>query len=259
MNRFAGEMAEHRQELVALDTAIGDGDHGTNMNRGMTKALEKISASEQADAGAVLKTVAMALISSVGGAAGPLYGTLFLQMGNALAGKDEVDLPAYAAAWRKGLEGVQARGKAAAGDKTMVDALIPARRGARGGVRSRQRPARGSAGRRGGDEGHDPARRAQGPRQLPGRAVSRTTKTRARPPPTTSSRAPPRRSRADKENTYAEVLSCTGSGDDQLAGNGLRPLGPGRRGVPEGARADLSQAGLGRARRQWRSGRAARR
>jgi dihydroxyacetone kinase-like protein len=101
MNRFGGEMAEHRAELVALDTAIGDGDHGTNMNRGMTKALEKVSASEQADAGAVLKTVAMALISSVGGAAGPLYGTLFLQMGNALAGQDKIDLPAYAAAWRK--------------------------------------------------------------------------------------------------------------------------------------------------------------
>ena len=125
MNRFAGEMAEHREELVALDTAIGDGDHGTNMNRGMTKALEKLEASEQADAGAVLKTVAMALISSVGGAAGPLYGTLFLQMGNAVAGQDEVGLPAYAAAWRKGLEGVQARGKAEPEDKTMVDALIP--------------------------------------------------------------------------------------------------------------------------------------
>ena len=125
MNRFAGEMAEHRAELVVLDTAIGDGDHGTNMNRGMTKAVEKLDASEQADAGAVLKTVAMALVSSVGGAAGPLYGTLFLQMGNALAGQSEVDLPAYAAAWRKGLEGVQARGKAVAEDKTMVDALIP--------------------------------------------------------------------------------------------------------------------------------------
>jgi phosphoenolpyruvate---glycerone phosphotransferase subunit DhaL len=125
MNRFAGEMAEHREELVALDTAIGDGDHGTNMNRGMTKAMEKLEASEQADAGAVLKTAAMALVSSVGGAAGPLYGTLFLQMGNALAGQSEVDLPAYAAAWRKGLEGVQARGKAVAEDKTMVDALIP--------------------------------------------------------------------------------------------------------------------------------------
>jgi dihydroxyacetone kinase-like protein len=126
MNRFAGAMAEHREELVKLDTAIGDGDHGTNMNRGMTKAMEKLAAAEQPDSGAVLKTVAMALVSSVGGAAGPLYGTLFLQMGSALAGQSEVDLPAYAAAWRKGLEGVQARGKAEAGDKTMVDALIPA-------------------------------------------------------------------------------------------------------------------------------------
>jgi phosphoenolpyruvate---glycerone phosphotransferase subunit DhaL len=125
MNRFAGEMSEHRQELVMLDTAIGDGDHGTNMNRGMIKAIEKLEAAEQADPSAVLKTVAMALVSSVGGAAGPLYGTLFLQMGNALAGQSEVDLPAYAAAWRKGLEGVQARGKAVAEDKTMVDALIP--------------------------------------------------------------------------------------------------------------------------------------
>jgi dihydroxyacetone kinase-like protein len=125
MNRFAGEMSEHREELVALDTAIGDGDHGTNMNRGMVKAVERLGAAEQADPGAVLKTVAMALVSTVGGAAGPLYGTLFLQMGNAMAGQPEVDLPAYAAAWRKGLEGVQARGKAVAEDKTMVDALIP--------------------------------------------------------------------------------------------------------------------------------------
>jgi phosphoenolpyruvate---glycerone phosphotransferase subunit DhaL len=126
MTRFAGEMAEHRQELVALDTAIGDGDHGTNMNRGMTKALEKLAASEPADPGAVLKTVAMTLISTVGGAAGPLYGTLFLQLGNALAGETEVDLAGFAAAWRKGLEGVQSRGKAELGDKTMVDALSPA-------------------------------------------------------------------------------------------------------------------------------------
>jgi phosphoenolpyruvate---glycerone phosphotransferase subunit DhaL len=126
MNRFAAEMSERRAELVALDTAIGDGDHGTNMNRGMTKALEKLGAAEQPDPGAVLKTVAMALVSSVGGAAGPLYGTLFLQMGGALAGETEVDLPKYAAAWRKALEGVQARGKAEPGDKTMVDALIPA-------------------------------------------------------------------------------------------------------------------------------------
>jgi phosphoenolpyruvate---glycerone phosphotransferase subunit DhaL len=125
MDRFAAEMSEHRQELVRLDTAIGDGDHGTNMDRGMKKALEKLHESEPADPGSALKTVAMALISSVGGAAGPLYGTLFLQMGSALGSDGDAPLPAYAQAWRKGLEGVQARGKAEPGDKTMVDALIP--------------------------------------------------------------------------------------------------------------------------------------
>jgi dihydroxyacetone kinase-like protein len=92
----------------------------------MRKALEKLQASEQADPGAVLKTVAMALISSVGGAAGPLYGTLFLQMGNGLGGEQEIDLQGWTAAWRKGLEGVQSRGKAQQGDKTMIDALLPA-------------------------------------------------------------------------------------------------------------------------------------
>jgi len=125
MERFAASMAEHREELVRLDTAIGDGDHGTNMDRGMRKALDKLDEADQSDASAVLRTVAMALVSSVGGAAGPLYGTLFLQMSTALAGKNDIDLDAYAAAWRKALEGVQARGKAEAGDKTMIDALIP--------------------------------------------------------------------------------------------------------------------------------------
>lgn len=126
MRKFAASMEEHREELVRLDTAIGDGDHGTNMDRGMRKALEQLTAKEQADIGAELKTVAMALISNVGGAAGPLYGTLFLQMGTALAGKQEADLETYAAAWRKGVEGVQARGKAELQDKTMIDALMPA-------------------------------------------------------------------------------------------------------------------------------------
>jgi phosphoenolpyruvate---glycerone phosphotransferase subunit DhaL len=126
MRRFAVEMSEHREELVRLDTAIGDGDHGTNMDRGMRKAIEKLDGADQADPGAVLKTVAMALVSSVGGAAGPLYGTLFLQMGGALGSEPDVDLSRLAGAWRKGLEGVQMRGKAQPGDKTMVDALIPA-------------------------------------------------------------------------------------------------------------------------------------
>jgi dihydroxyacetone kinase-like protein len=126
MSRFAASMAEHREELVQLDQAIGDGDHGTNMDRGMRKAIEKLGQAEQADPAATLKTVAMALISSVGGAAGPLYGTLLLQMSTAITGQDEVDLEGYTAAWRKGIEGVQARGKAEPGDKTMVDALLPA-------------------------------------------------------------------------------------------------------------------------------------
>jgi phosphoenolpyruvate---glycerone phosphotransferase subunit DhaL len=126
MQRFAEEMAEHRQELVRLDTAIGDGDHGTNMNRGMQKALEKLQASQPADPGAVLKTAAMALVSSVGGAAGPLYGTLLLQIGTAMAGQAEVDQAGFVAAWRAGLAGVKARGKAELGDKTMIDALTPA-------------------------------------------------------------------------------------------------------------------------------------
>src|SRR6201992_4353799 len=126
MQRFADEMSEHRQELVRLDTAIGDGDHGTNMNRGMQKALEKLQASEPADPGAVLKTVAMALVSSVGGAAGPLYGTLLLQMGTSMGGQAEVDQAGFVAAWRAALTGVKARGKAELGDKTMIDALTPA-------------------------------------------------------------------------------------------------------------------------------------
>jgi dihydroxyacetone kinase-like protein len=126
LRRYAGVISEHRAELVALDSAIGDGDHGTNMDRGMRKALEKLDGQEGADIGALLKTVAMALISSVGGAAGPLYGTLFLQMGTSAAGKEELDLAGWTAALEAGVKGVQARGKAEPGDKTMIDALLPA-------------------------------------------------------------------------------------------------------------------------------------
>ena len=124
--RYAGDVGEHRAELVKLDTAIGDGDHGTNMDRGMRKAVEKLDGLEGEDIGALLKAVGMALVSSVGGAAGPLYGTLFLQMGTASGGRDELDLAGWADALEAGVKGVQARGKAEPGDKTMVDALLPA-------------------------------------------------------------------------------------------------------------------------------------
>jgi phosphoenolpyruvate---glycerone phosphotransferase subunit DhaL len=133
IRRFADTVAEHRAELVRLDTAIGDGDHGTNMDRGMRKAVEKLDGAEPGDIGADLKTVGMALVSSVGGAAGPLYGTLFLQMGMAAAGKAELDLDGWTAAVEAGVKGVQARGKAEPGDKTMVDALLPALEALRGG------------------------------------------------------------------------------------------------------------------------------
>jgi dihydroxyacetone kinase-like protein len=123
---YAAVIAEHRAELVALDTAIGDGDHGTNMDRGMRAAIEKLDATEGDDIGALLKAVAMALISKVGGAAGPLYGTLFLQMGNKAAGRTELDVAGWTEALQAGVDGVKARGKAEPGDKTMLDALLPA-------------------------------------------------------------------------------------------------------------------------------------
>jgi len=123
---YAAAISEHRAELVALDTAIGDGDHGTNMDRGMRAAIEKLDATEGDDIGALLKAVAMALISKVGGAAGPLYGTLFLQMGNKAAGRTELDIAGWTEALQAGVDGVKARGKAEPGDKTMLDALLPA-------------------------------------------------------------------------------------------------------------------------------------
>jgi phosphoenolpyruvate---glycerone phosphotransferase subunit DhaL len=126
IRRYAEVVAENRAELVRLDTAIGDGDHGTNMDRGMKKVVEKLDGTDGSDIGADLKAVGMTLVSSVGGAAGPLYGTLFLQMGSAAAGKDELDLDGWTAAVEAGVQGVQARGKAEPGDKTRVDALLPA-------------------------------------------------------------------------------------------------------------------------------------
>jgi phosphoenolpyruvate---glycerone phosphotransferase subunit DhaL len=123
---FATAVGEQRQELVRLDTAIGDGDHGTNMDRGMRAAVEKLDATDADDIGALLKTVGMTLVSKVGGAAGPLYGTLFLQMGMASSGRSELDLAGWSDALEAGVKGVQARGKAELEDKTMIDALVPA-------------------------------------------------------------------------------------------------------------------------------------
>jgi dihydroxyacetone kinase-like protein len=123
---FAAEVSDNRAYLTKLDSAIGDGDHGTNMDRGMRKALERLDTVQGEDIGGALKAVGMALVSSVGGAGGPLYGTLFMQMGSASDGKSELDLAGWADAVEAGVKGVQTRGKAEPGDKTMVDALLPA-------------------------------------------------------------------------------------------------------------------------------------
>jgi dihydroxyacetone kinase-like protein len=125
---FAAEVGANKEQLTQLDAAVGDGDHGINMDRGMSAVLGKVdAASEEQDIGALLKTVGMTLVSTVGGAGGPLYGTLFLQMGTAVSGKDELGPDDWAAALEAGIAGVQARGKAEPGDKTMIDALIPGR------------------------------------------------------------------------------------------------------------------------------------
>lgn len=125
MNRCAEALAAAQDELTALDTAIGDGDHGLNMQRGFAKVKEKLAAEAGKDLGSLSKTVGMTLLSSVGGASGPLYGTFFIKAATALNGKNEADLPTLAQAIADGSSGLIARGQAAVGDKTMVDVWQP--------------------------------------------------------------------------------------------------------------------------------------
>jgi dihydroxyacetone kinase-like protein len=125
IREFARLVADRRDELTELDAAIGDADHGANMDRGMSAAVSALDTAPPADPSALLKQVGMTLISKVGGASGPLYGTLFLRMAG-VAGNGELDAGTWARALRAGLEGVVARGKAEPGDKTMIDALGPA-------------------------------------------------------------------------------------------------------------------------------------
>ena len=123
---FAALIAENRDHLTELDAAIGDADHGSNMDRGMKAAVAALDENPPTTVGALLSKVGMTLVSTVGGASGPLFGTLFLRMGSSLGDTDSVSPAALAAALRAGLGGVVDRGKAGAGDKTMYDALAPA-------------------------------------------------------------------------------------------------------------------------------------
>ena len=136
----AADIAEQRGYLVDLDRAIGDGDHGENMDRGFKAAVEALEQTQPGSVAEVLKTVAKTLMSTVGGAAGPLYGTAFLRASKA-AGDGNLDGAGVAAVIAGALDGIQARGKATTGEKTMVDAWTPALEAARAAAESGGDPA----------------------------------------------------------------------------------------------------------------------
>ncbi|MCX7851933.1 MAG: dihydroxyacetone kinase subunit DhaL [Caldilineales bacterium] len=119
-------VGENKDYLTQLDAAIGDADHGANMDRGFAAVLEKMPTVAAKDIGAILKMTGMTLVATVGGAGGPLYGTFFMRAGATVDGKMELSPLEFLAALEAGLAGVQQRGKATTGEKTMVDALTPA-------------------------------------------------------------------------------------------------------------------------------------
>ncbi len=128
LEAFGAALAENKQYLTQLDSAIGDADHGINMDRGFRAVKEKLSASDTQDIGSVFKTVGTTLVSKVGGAGGPLYGTFFRDLGSSANGKEALTPEEWTEALEAGIQGVIRIGKAEPGDKTMVDTLLPALR-----------------------------------------------------------------------------------------------------------------------------------
>ena len=126
--------AANKERLTELDSAIGDADHGIYMDRGFTAVKAEVAGHASSDIGSILQKVATVLIRSVGGAAGPLYGTFFLRAGAACAGITEIGAADVVAMFQAGIESVQQRGRAVAGDKTMMDALLPALEAMRKGI-----------------------------------------------------------------------------------------------------------------------------
>ncbi|PZS01235.1 MAG: dihydroxyacetone kinase subunit L [Candidatus Chloroheliales bacterium] len=126
LNLIADAIHEQRQYLTDLDAAIGDGDHGINMDRGFSTVRARLEGSTEQNIGATLKLVGSTLVSTVGGASGPLYGTAFLRAGAALEGKESLALDDVCAAMDAAVGGIMQRGKATTGEKTMLDALVPA-------------------------------------------------------------------------------------------------------------------------------------
>jgi len=126
LEKLTAVFNENKAYLTQLDSAIGDADHGINMSRGFNKVIEKLPSVADKDIGNILKTTGMTLISSVGGASGPLYGTFFMRSGMAMASREELSGEDLAKLLQAGVEGVVQRGRAQLGDKTMFDALSPA-------------------------------------------------------------------------------------------------------------------------------------
>lgn len=126
VHRFSEVIAEHADELTQLDSAIGDADHGTNMRRGCRAAVDALAAAEPGDITGFGRAIAMKVISTVGGASGPLYGSFFLALGTTGGSASEMDAAGTVAALKAGAEAIRTRGKAEPGDKTMLDALLPA-------------------------------------------------------------------------------------------------------------------------------------
>jgi dihydroxyacetone kinase-like protein len=126
MQLYADRVAAAKEMLTELDAAIGDADHGINMERGFGEVVLRLPELAQQDLSALLKGIGMTLLSKVGGASGPLYGTLFLRMAQGASGKDALTVDEFVAGLEAGIAGIQQRGSARPGEKTMVDALLPA-------------------------------------------------------------------------------------------------------------------------------------
>ena len=143
MRGSAAVVAEHRVELITLDRDIGDGDHGENLDRGFSAILPKLD-EQPADAtpADILKIAATTLISTVGGASGPLYGTALLKASIAVAGQEDLDADAVVALLTAARDGIVLRGKAEVGDQTMVDAWTPAVDAASAAAAAGESPAR---------------------------------------------------------------------------------------------------------------------
>lgn len=127
IDAVCGKIEEKKDYLTELDRPIGDSDHGINLSRGFGEVEKKLPSLKDRDIGTVLKTVGMTLMSKVGGASGPLYGSFYMKMGQALNGKTEMDVNDFLTAFSAGIDGVQKLGKAQPEEATMIDAMLPAR------------------------------------------------------------------------------------------------------------------------------------